>query len=692
MARSRSTGKSRAKPTDHDRRSKDPIGRASRPTDRSGADQTREARTGSKRRSLLPILVVLAGLVAYANSFCNEFVFDDDKHIVNNPRIRQIVPLSETMGGRRPILDLSLAVNHRVGGLKPRGYHAFNLAVHLLAGLTLFGIVRRTLQSRVLRDQIGPVVPWLATVVAMIWVVHPLQTQSVAYVIQRGESLMGLFYLLTLYCVIRGAGSTDGKVGPTYSVSWYAAAIICCALGMGSKAVIVTAPLMVLLYDRTFISKSLAEIVRRRWILYLGLMATWGVLAISNVAQGVLSTTRRGATVGFSFKGCTPGEYLVTQAGAIAHYVRLSLWPHPLCLDYAWPVARTVGDIVLPGLVIALLLAGTVWGLTRKPALGFVGVWFFLTLAPTSSFIPFKDPVFEHRMYLPLAAVIVLAVIVGSAALRRLSVLGAWSNGRLRSTSSVLVALVVMAFVHGTLRRNLDYRSEMIMWRDVVVKQPNNPRAHLGIGTVLFSRGKAAKANSTVLFSRGKAAQASKAREEAKRAFASAEAEFLEAVRLRPYYADGHYNLGNAQHKIGKLDEAVASFRRSLRYRPRSDKCLYNLANAYKDQKKLDKAIATYRKAIEIKPDHISAHINLGNALRSQGRLDEAIIIYHRALEINPRYANAHFNLGYALRNQGKLEAAVKRFQTALEYDPKHRGARLALDAALRRLDESNPD
>lgn len=661
MTRAKSAGKSRKKKSDK-----------ARTADRSkGVGYAQGHHASFDWRNLLPILIVIAGGAAYHNSYSGVFVLDDDAHIVNNARIKQILPLSETLSGRRPIVDLSLAVNYRFGELNTRGYHAFNLAVHLLAGLTLFGIVRRTLLRRPFQDHVKQAAPWLALAIALIWVVHPLQTQSVTYLIQRGESLMGLFYLLTVYCVIRG-------VDARYRAGWYMGAVVFCALGMGSKAVMVTAPLVVFLFDWTFLSRSFVEALRRRWGLYLGLGATLIVLGICGVIRGVLNLDTRAATVGFSYKGIAPLEYLATQFGVVAHYLKLSLWPDPLCLDYGWAVTRSLREIAAPGLIVVLLLALTIWGLLRRSWLGFAGAWFFLILSPTSSFIPIKDPAFEHRMYLPLAAVVVVIVAGGYAALQAAAARMSWAAGPRRLIAAGAAAVVVALSIYGTIHRNRDYHDDLVMWRDVLSKRPENPRAHLGMGTALFEQGKSAKAK--------------KESAEATQAFVKAEAEFATAVRLKPTYADAHYNLGNALAENGKLDEAEAAYRRSLQLRGRYPKSFYNLGNTLKKLGRRDEAIEAYQNAVRLNPDYLIAYINLGNTLQLQGRIDESVEAYRKALGINPRYANTHFNLGRALRLQGKLVEALEEFRLAYHYNPNHPSAKQSYDALRERLDQREPD
>ena len=253
-------------------------------SDRAGVDR---ARPGPAWTSVgIVALLGIATLAAYGNSLSAGFVFDDKPHIFANDRIQSITPLSKTLSGRRPMVDLTLALNYAVGRQKPVGYHLVNVVIHLLAGLTLFALLERLLRRRDATSQQVPIpVAWLAGAITLVWLLHPVQTQAVTYVIQRGESLMGLFYLLTLYCAVRGMSHSDRRH------LWYAASVMACALGMATKAVMVTAPAVVLLYDWLIETRSIKSTLRRRWGFYLGLCATWFVLVWCGVAHGILSVT-----------------------------------------------------------------------------------------------------------------------------------------------------------------------------------------------------------------------------------------------------------------------------------------------------------------------------------------------------------------------------------------------------------------
>jgi protein O-mannosyl-transferase len=528
----------------------------------------------------MPAIVTVAGILAYLDSFRGVFLFDDLQSIVENPAIRSLAAAARDLGGtERPLVTLSLALNHAMSGMNVWSYHGLNLIIHLLAGLALFAVIDSTLLTPRLRGTPWQSARWLAFVVALIWVVHPLQTESVTYLIQRGESMMGLFYLLALYGVIRGARSSR-------PAAWYAAAVVACALGMGTKAIMITAPVVVLIYDRVFLSNSLLDALRRRWPLYLGLAGTWLVLVATGIASGILDPTQRqGLTVGLGYRGSTPLQYALTQPGVIVHYLELSLWPHPLCLDYWWPLARTAHDIVPPLVAVALLLGLTIASFWRWPPMGFVGAWFFVVLAPTSSVIPIQDPAFEHRMYLPLAAVIIVVVVGLERALGRLV---RARSGR-RAVAVVAITAVAVACITATHSRNQDYESPLVMWANVVKTSPSNPRAHTDLGKALAESGRI---------------------DEAIRHLQT-------AIRLRPSYFPAHNNLGNALAAQGKAEKAIPHFRETIRLKPDYVEAHNNLGAALAQTGRIEEAIAELRRTLELDPRNVNAARNLALALQS---------------------------------------------------------------------------
>jgi tetratricopeptide (TPR) repeat protein len=535
--------------------------------------------------------IALAGVVAYHNSLNCAFVFDDDQVITENPHVRSLWPLGpaltappQSAAAGRPLLCLSLAVNYHLGGLDPWGYHVFNILVHILAGWTLFGIVRRSLLHDCLRDTFGRDAAMLAAVCAIVWVVHPLQTESVTYTVQRAESMMGFFYLLTLYCAIRGFDAYRPD-------RWYVAAVAACLLGMATKEVMVTAPVLVLLYDRVFRSDSMGAALRRRGLLYIGLAATWIVLA-TQVAGGP-----RSASAGFGVEGLTPLAYAKSQFGVILHYMRLAFWPDALCLDYAWPVVQDVRQFVPPLIVVVLFLIATAWLLKRRSPLGYLGAWFFLILAPSSSIIPIADLAFEHRMYLPLAAMVVFVVLTVYLGSRRLATRLQIRRPVCFSVAVLFALVAVVALTARTIVRNRDYRSPVAMWTNVVRQRPTHARAHNNLATVLRIEG-----NLSVAIDH-----------------------LRRALTYQPDYADAHNNLALALVATGG---------------------------------DLVEAIDHYDKALALRSDWPEAHNNRGLALAAAGRDEDAVKAFQKAVDLAPGFVEARRNLIAAL---ARLEQRSER-------------------------------
>ncbi len=600
----------------------------------------RAGATGREPRWLPPaagLVIALAVAAAYANSLSAPFVFDDGPSILDNPTLRHLWPIASALsppaGGvtvsGRPVLNLSLALNHAVSGTSVWSYHVGNVAIHILAALALFGIVRRT----------PPRSTALAFGAALLWAVHPLQTEAVTYVVQRAESLMGLFYLLTLYSFVRGVQNADGTArlrspggelrrgfGPrsTNGGFWFFGSFVACLLGMGTKEVMVSAPVLVFVYDRTFLAGTFREAWRRRRGVHGALAATWIPLALLVAGTG----GNRGGTSGFDV-GVGWWAYGLTQFQAVARYLALALWPHRLVFEYGPFWVTRPAEIVPYALIVVPLAAGTAWALAARPALGFLGLWFFAILAPTSLVPGTLQMIVEHRMYLPLAAVTVAAAAAAQA----------WLGPRI--ALYLLPALAVVLGV-GTARRNRVYRTELSLWGDTVAKRPDNPFALYGLGVVLAREGRAAEAMQ----------------------------DYARALQFRPGYADARQNLGNLLFQAGRVSEALAQFQAAIQLRPGSAPLRNNYGNALAAEGRSAEAVGQLEEALRLQPDYPEAAYNLGNALAGNGRLEEAIARYREALRLDPRRVEAHTNLGVALARTGRVGEAIGEFESALRLRP----------------------
>jgi len=650
--------------------------------------------------ALAAAVICLAITAAYHDSFRGPFVFDDEPAVLQNPTIRQFWPVWRllapppdlTVSGR-PLANVTLALNFAVSGAGPWSYHAFNLLVHMLAALTLFGVVRRTLagaRSPLLpaankpsgkrtpgaaarRSSSPPPAPaaapraghptFLALAIALVWALHPLQTEAVTYVVQRVESLMSLFLLLTLYCFIRSVDAPRPR-------RWQAGAIIACYLGAGTKEVIALAPILVLLYDRTFIAGSLAAAWRQRGRVHMALAGTWVILAVMVASTG----WDRNGTSGFDI-GIPPSAYWMTQFEAVARYLALSFWPHPLVFEYGTLWRHHAAEVLPFAAVVVPLAAATLLALVRWPVACFLGAWFFGILAPTSVMPGRIQMIVEHRMYLPVASVITLVGVMVAARWGRIGIL----------------ALLAWAAALGGLTesRNSVYRSARSLWTDTVARRPENDRAQNNLANALVDEGLIADGIAhyqTALRLRPAYPEAhsnlGNALLKAGRG-PEAIAECLASLKLQPDYAKAHNNLANALLEAGRIEEAISHYKRALELKPGDAKTHYNLGNAWLKMGRTQDAIAEYETALRLEPDDAEARYNLGNGLFAANRVPEAMEQYLRALRLKPGYRDARTNLGNALLQEGRTQEAITQFEAVLQANPEYAEGHNNLGAAL---------
>ncbi len=588
--------------------------------------------------------ILSVGLIAYANSFTGEFIFDDLVTIVDNKYIRRLWPPWDPIFkwglGTRPVMGLSLALNYSMNGLNTWGYHVVNLFIHLLNACVLFDLLRRVLLRLKLFANASKI---LSLTVVLCWVAHPLNAEAVTYITQRNESLMSLFLLLTFYCVERGNSSQFKSI-------YYGLAVLACALGMGTKQNMVATPLLVLLYDRIFLSGSFRNALHSRRKLYWGLAGTWGVLATTFIIFPKIESA------GFKLQHVSALNYALTQPQVIVHYLRLVLWPQNLCLDYYWPVVKGPQEILAYALIIVGLMVATAWALKFSPAMGFLGAWFFLILAPTSSVMPLNDVAAEHRMYLPSVSILVIIVLGVFALLRNWAFWGKPSYLPYLYSGTAVV-IVVATLTWRAILRNEDYKHAVSMWKKVVQQRPMNPRAPYVLGHYLYDEGKNKEARDW----------------------------YEQALRIAPDYAEAHYNLGLTLDALGRQNEATSHFLEALRINPSLAEAHNGLGKVHSQQGKFDVALEYYNRALQLNPDYAEAHNNLGAMFAQQGKIDLALEQYNRAIQLKPEYAEARNNLGGLYLIQGKVEISLKELSEALRLKPDYRDAQNNLGLVLLR-------
>jgi len=665
-----------------------------RPADQAGSQTVIDRRNylGNIRPAILLIALLVTVLIAYSNAMFGPFLYDDRFSIVANPTIRSIWPLSESLWGPkdapsagRPLVNLSFAFDYAIGKLDVFSYHRTNLILHCVNATIFLVWLYRTLVRSTWCDRWQVSALSLSFSIAALWALHPLQTETVSYITQRTELLMAMFFFATLYAA-RRAWDSEHRATRT---AWQFVSIACCACGMGSKEVMVVAPIIVLLYDLTVLNQPLAKLAKTRWPLYFGLVATWGLLA------WLLSSNPRGMSVGLGLS-ITPLDYLTTQFWAITQYLRLALWPSELCGDYGI-LKVTKFSTWFPCLVLLVVLAGlTILAWFRARALAFLGCWFFLILAPTSSFVPIvTEPVAERRMYLPLAAIIVLGGVVAleiicwlrarphpplqanfppgmmrpsrfSRVARPESSMGvAESQGDSPRPSrtqgvppnhgidpkarrplmglGITVALITLSACV-TYARNEVYRSERDFWTDVALKRPDNSRAFSSLGCIFMVE------NQLEL----------------------AKASFEKAIKIDPSNADAEYNLGKWYSDQGDIAEAMTHYRRVIALKAFHADAYSNLGKCYADQGLVNDAMDHYERALAINPRMPETHFNRGLLLAGQGRLREAVSSYQAAINVEPSLSIAFYNLAHCYSMLGQSKEAESAYLSCVSLQPNH--------------------
>ncbi|WP_010581610.1 tetratricopeptide repeat protein [Schlesneria paludicola] len=630
---------------------------------------------GSRRKATVISVVILtvSGMIAYANSYSGPLVFDDIPTIAESPSIKSLWPIEAVLFNGtvsavgRPLVNLSFALNYAWGGLDVTSFHVTNVILHLLAALTLFGVIRRTLERPATAASLRENATRIALFCSLIWMLHPLQTESVTYVVQRSESLVGLFYFLTLYCAIRANSSPS----PTF---WTVAAFASCLGGVASKEVMVSAPLTVVIYDRAFSGSTFRSLLdRRRW-LYFSLFSTW-IPLIAFVAQG------RHDSAGFGY-GLSSWEYALTQFESITRYLRLAFWPDSLVLDYGVGVTRNLNVIIPAAIVVALFACGSLVAIRYQSWIAFLGFVFFASLSPSSSIIPIvTQTTAEHRMYIPLVSVTIIAVITIWQTC--VLIVGRFFQGTPQSrlewiAPSVCLSLVAISFALLTRARNFEYADPVRLWTSNILRCPDSPRPYLQIAKEYLDREPRTAINWYERASRsyelarernrltrlmdiqlasshfGRGTAYSRLRE-----FENALAEFDLSLKLDPSLVNGYFYRGMVLAQLGRDDDALMSIAKAIDLEPAPEH-LFICGEILSKRKQYTAAVADLSKAIQIDASNPYFYQSRGHCLRELGHYQHALSDLSKAIQLQPNFAKA-------LYERGLTFAAIDRHANAIE-------------------------
>ena len=658
----------------------------------------------AKHRWLPETLLVAAVAVCYANATGGDFLFDDKFNIVRNPKVSDW-SAPALIARERPVALWTFWLNAQLGGLVPWHFKLVNILIHAANACLAYRLVRATLRTERFTPAIRDRATGMAFAAALLWAVHPLCTQAVTYIVQRMESLMTTFYLAALLVTLRAA--TAERASSRWA--WGIGAVALAWLAIQTKPVAITLPLAAVWIDRAFAAASWRE-TARRGLLFAGLVAAV-LTSVAYLGREVRQRTAEPTPAAASSAISTPEsddgdrlaipldraakdrratwwEYLRTQPEVLLHYLRLAVWPYPQVVDHDWPIRQNAVIGITLGLLILGWVAAVLWLMRRAPGWAFWLGLPLLVLGPTSSVIPIRDVAFEHRMYLPLLGLCVVAVLFVDQMLRR----------RGGTTAAIpLLTVVVLGFAAVTINRNPVYDSSVALWADIAQKRPQNARAWYNLAEAFRRRRDPADAERVLAYYENAVKQE---RQPSRRAVMlnglararlflgredGAVAAATEARTLSDDYAVAPFVLGEVARRRGDLDEAAALLTRAAKIDPGIAAIFSSLGRVALAQGSASEAVAAFDRAVDIEPDNVALRNNRAVALRLAGRFDEAIVEFDEVVGRSPGDIDARLERGRTLLLAERPAEAAADFEAVVQTMPNRPVAWALLIEAERR-------
>ncbi len=586
---------------------------------------------------LLPALCVI-GLAIYGGTLTAGFHFDDKVNIVENLKLRNLSAFWPP-SGTRYLSYLSFALNYHIAGLDPFAFRLVNVLIHIANAALVYCLVRLVYRTQAAAHG-GRTAFFTASLASFLFLVHPVQTQAIAYISQRMASLATFFYLAAIVCYLKA------RLDASARGSMYAVSILMAVLAQKTKEISFTLPFVLILFEFILFSGTFrSRLIRLAPFLFILLIIP--LTLFSGASVGIEADTAR-----FQIRDLTEiprHQYLATEARVVVTYLRLLIWPVNQNLDYDYPVFNSIlaleplASLIFIAAIISVavyLLVRSLRRLTRgldarlPLAVSLGAIWFFMTLAVESSVIPIKDVIYEHRLYLPMVG----ASLVVSAVVSRV-------KPSFRATTFAAIScLVVLSLAASAYLRNRVWQSERTLWEDVVRKSPEKARGHNNLGLAY--------------------AEADRL-DDAIRQYAL-------ALRIDPYLAETHLNLGVAYERTKRIDMAIVEFQTAVAIKPEQHAWRQNLGRAYYRARRYDEAIREFTNAVGARPDSADAYAGLGLAYAAKGLTDEAVRSYSEALRLKPDFAEVRNNLGLAYVASKRYDAAIKEFERAIEIKPEY--------------------
>jgi tetratricopeptide (TPR) repeat protein len=604
------------------------------------------ASAGKGRAWVLLGLAVLLIAAVYGNSFQNPFHFDDAHSIQENVYLRSLAnipkfftdiqafsPLRENRA-YRPLLLVTFAVSHALGGGLPWAYHLITLILHV-AGVVLIGRFAEHLMSR--SGFVAPSAAVGGLCAAGLFAIHPALSEALNYASARSTVQSSVLLFLALWLYVRSRES--GRAGLLVAMN------VVLLLALGTKIIAMTLPALIVLWELTAgpSRDRIREVPLRDWVLRLGppIALSFGFTLLHEVMVGHDAREARSMI--------TPWSYFLTEIRVYLHYMGLFVWPEDLCADrvMTWSQAVWQGPVAR---AILLNVAIVGWAFSRwkeRPIIPFGIAWFYITLAPTSSIMPLSEPATEHRLYVALPGLVFALVgALGPLVERALA-----SGPRRRMAVLGLLGGVALAAGVRTVFRNRIWSDDLALWRNVVEESPDNGRGHLNYGLAAMARGD----------------------------LNTAHTEFDKCAEVWPGYSFCYINRAVLALRQGRQADAEREIGYAEQLQPGNVYVNLWRGEVELGGKRYPTAEQAYRQTLQIAPGYEGARRGLATALFEQGKLDEARPLLAALAAEGLLLADGWYELGFLAQMGQDLAKAEADYSMALRYDPSHARARYNL-------------
>ncbi len=592
------------------------------------------------------LIAIALGFMIYSNILTHSCFQDDDQEtIVNNLSIRHLSDVQSIFHSfhSRFIVGLSFALNYWAGGLQSWGYHLFNIIIHIFSSMLAYQLVLLLFQTpRMQQHPCRSSQNLLAMAVGLIFLTHPLQTESINFLTQRFSSLAGFFSLLTVTFYLKARIKNSRRL--------FVFAFLSTVAAMFSKENTVTLPFLLVFIEGYFWG-DLTNCLRERLMILLPFLLTLIIIPltllqtpldtspiarIANISVDVDPQTKQviGKKIDITRANLALDrkDYLLSQINVMVTYLRLYIWPINQNLDYNYPVTKNFFELKTLGsaVIILFLIFLIYFSFQTDRLISFGLLWYFFTLLPESSIIPIGYLIGEHRLYLPIVG-LTMAISLGLARILRTPQQFGWA---------ILLLIVILSLA--TYQRNNVWTDPLLLWNDVILKSPQKPRGYNNRGVIYALRSQ----------------------------HQNAIADYTEAIKMKPNYPEAYKNRGISYYRIGNREKALLDFNQAITLFPDYAEAYFNRALLHHEEGNTDKALADYSKAIELNPKYIDAFHNRGFLLKEKGETLAALENFNQAIAVDSKNAESYENRGIYFYREGNFDNAIADFTSAIKFNP----------------------